>query len=316
MTEREITALVDLCDDGGVRAAALGWSRRPRHRCRVDGPWGRRKRWHHWCVTSAREIVALTIADLDWAGLAVAMVVDRATGRAVRDITVRPLGWGVALPEVADRGRVDLAYGRTRVAIADTGTRVAIVAATRRLGLDVAITRPADRDSLGVAVAWPGDRRRFAYTSKQAGLPARGTITVDGEPRAISDGAVACLDWGRGVWPRRTAWNWASAADARMSFNLGARWTHGTTENAVVVDGVLTKLGAEVAFAWDPRDPRRPWRLRGDQVDLTLTPEILEGAGAPGLGRLCIAFGSFAGVVGGVAVRDLFGWAEELRVLW
>jgi hypothetical protein len=316
MPEREITAMVDLCEEG-VRAGALGWSRRTLHRCRVDGPWGRRKRWHHWCVTSQREIVAVTFADLDWAGLAVVMAIDRGTGETVRDVCVRPLGWGAALPDVADRGRVEVAHGRTRLAIADAGTRVTLVAHTRRLALDLAIERPRGHESLGVAVEWPGTGgRRFAYTSKQAGLPATGTVTVDGEPRALAPRAVACLDWGRGVWPRRTRWNWASAADSRTSFNLGAQWTHGTTENAVVVDGVLSKIAAEVAFEWDAREPERPWRLRGDGVDLVLEPEVVQDARAPGLGRLCIAFGTFRGEVGGVAVRDLFGWAEELHVLW
>jgi hypothetical protein len=245
------------------------------------------------------------------------MVADRATGRIVRDVAVRPLGWGAVLPEVADRGRLEVAHGRTRLALADAGTRVSLIAHTRRLAIDVEVTRPPAHETLGVAVEWPGTAgRRFAYTSKQAGLPARGTVTVDGEPRALAAGAVACLDWGRGVWPRRTAWNWASAADARTSFNFGAQWTHGTTENAVVVDGVLQKIAAPVGFDWDPREPRRPWRLHGDGVELTLTPEILDGARAPGLGRLCVAFGAFTGTVAGVAVRDLFGWAEELHVLW
>src|SRR6185503_1280639 len=93
MAEREIAALVELSDGGGVRAEALGWSRRPLHRCRVDGPWGRRKRWHHWCVTSPREIVSLTFADLDWAGLAAIAVYHRPTRRLVRDVAVRPGGW-------------------------------------------------------------------------------------------------------------------------------------------------------------------------------------------------------------------------------
>ena len=309
--EREIGARVELCDGRGVRAEALGWSRRPLHRCRVDGPWGRRKRWHHWCVTSAREVVALTFADLDYLGLAVAMVIDRASGQTVRDVAVRPLGWNAALPDVADRGRVAVAHGKTRLAFADSGARVRLVANTPRLAIDIAVTRPPGHESLGVAVAWPdGGGRQFAYTSKQAGLPARGTVAIDGETRAIADGALACLDWGRGVWPRRTRWNWASAAAARTSFNLGAQWTHGTTENAVVVDGRLTKLAAPVHFA-----PGGTWHLGGDGVDLALTPEVIEDAGVPGLGRIQIAFGAFHGTVGGVAVRDLFGWAEELHVL-
>jgi hypothetical protein len=322
MTEREITLPVDLCAGEVVAPAAIGWSRRPLHRCRVDGPWGRRKRWHHWCVTSAREVVALTFADLDYLGLFVAFAIDRGSGEVVKDVTIRPLGWRALLPESAAHGRVEVAHGRTRVAMCDGGARVTLVASTPKLAVDVEVTRPDGVDTLGVAVAWPGSAgRRFVYTSKQSGLPARGTYWIDGDPRTIADGAVACLDWGRGVWPHRTAWNWASAADGRVALNLGAQWTDGggATENAVIVDGSLRKLPGDVRFEWDRAEPRRPWRIvstRGDAVDLTVTPELVERTRAPLAGDLCMVFGSFRGRAGDVELRDLFGWAEELHVRW
>jgi hypothetical protein len=305
--EREITAPIDLVSGGHASGDALGWSRRAVHRCRVDGPWGRRKRWHHWAVTSAREVVAVTFADLDYLGLLAAFVIDRASGRVVRDVQVRPGGWRVPLPDSASHGRVSLGE---KLEIHDSGAHVTLRARTRRLSLDLQIDRPDELDTLGVAVEWPGTRgRRFAYTSKQAGLPARGTITVDGATRAVAPGALACLDWGRGVWPARTRWNWASAAAPGLSFNLGAQWTHGTTENALVVDGRLRKIAAPVRFDWTR--PDEPWHLRGDGVDLTLVPEHVERA--PGL-RL--AFGAFHGRILDTDVRELFGWAEELRVTW
>jgi hypothetical protein len=318
--EREITLPVDLCGaDGLVAPAAIGWSRRPLHRCRVDRPWGRRKRWHHWCVTSSREVIALTFADLDYVGLFVALAIDRGSGEVVKDVTVRPLGWRVALPESAAHGRVELAHGRTRLAMCDTGARVSLVASTPKLAVDVEVTRPDDVDTLGVAVTWPGSAgRRFAYTSKQSGLPAGGMFWIDGDPRTIADGAVACLDWGRGVWPHRTAWNWASAADGRIALNLGAQWTDGggATENSIAVDGTLHKLPGEVRFEWDRADPRRPWRIHGAGVELTVTPEVVERTRAPLAGDLCIAFGAFTGRVGDIELRDVFGWAEELHVRW
>jgi hypothetical protein len=307
--EREITQWVDLCDASGVRPDALGWTRRPLHRCRIDGPWGRRKRWHHWAVTSPREIVLVTFADLDFAGLAVIAVTDRRTGVSFRDVVVRPGGWRAPLPEVADRGRVEVNAPGLVLELVDTHAEVRIRARSKRAELDVRIERPAGHESLAVATAWPDSSgQRFAYSSKQAGLPASGTVNG----RALADGAVACLDWGRGVWPARTRWNWASAADRETSFNLGAQWTHDAHENAVVVGGKLSKIGGEVRFEWNPRDPRAPWHLRGDGVDLTLTPEHVEGVPR----FLRVAFGTFRGTIAGARVRDLFGWAEELSILW
>jgi hypothetical protein len=318
MDEREITLPVDLCADGVVAPGAVGWARRPLHRCRVDGPWGRRKRWHHWYVTTPGEIVGLTFADLDYLGLFVALAVDRATGVRVKDVAIRPLGWRLPLPESAGRGRLELDWRGTHVAMIDAGPRVGLVARTRRLAVDVEVTRPDGVDTLGVAVTWPGSRgRHFAYSSKQVGLPARGTLTVDGQRREL-DGALACLDWGRGVWPHRTAWNWAAAADGRVALNLGAQWTDrgGATENAVFVAGRIQKIGDDVRFAWDPGEPRRPWRIVGRGVDVTVSPELVERTRAPGAGDLCVVFGSFRGRVGDVELRDLFGWAEELHVRW
>ncbi|MCA9677196.1 MAG: DUF2804 family protein, partial [Myxococcales bacterium] len=107
--DREITAAVALCrPDGTAAPEAIGWSRRPVHRCVVDRPWGRRKRWHYWAVVTPAEIVSLTVVDLDYAGAIVALWIELATGRTVRDATVRPRGWPGPWPEVADRGDLTL----------------------------------------------------------------------------------------------------------------------------------------------------------------------------------------------------------------
>lgn len=319
-----IDQLVELVGaDGAANPDAVGWTRRPLHRCRVDGPWGRRKRWHYWCVTSDREVVSLTFADLDYAGAAVVVVADRTTGASVRDATARPGGWGVALPDVADRGRVDVAHGGVTMSLSEHGDHARLIARTPRLAVDVTVQRPPDHDTLGVAVAW--SPTRFAYTGKHNTLPAAGTIEVDGVRRAIAPGAFATLDWGRGVWPMRTRWNWASISGAQggrtIGVNLGARWTDGggCNENALCVDGVLRKIDSEVRFEWDRHDPRAPWRLVGPDVELTNTPELLESlppalalAGA----RLHVAFGRFTGRVLDQELTGLFGWSEELTARW
>ena len=309
----ELTGLVDLVDvDGAIAPGAVGWSRRPLHRCRVDGPWGRRKRWHYWCVTSEREVVSITFADLDYVGAVVVVVVDRETGVSVRDTAVRPGGWGLALPDVADRGRVELSHGGVHLALVDQGDHARLVARTPRLAIDVTAVRPERHETLNVAVAW--EPRRFAYTAKHNTMPATGTVELDGARRAIAPGAFATLDWGRGVWRARTRWNWASASGVQgghtIGLNLGAQWTD--EENALCVDGKLRKLDTRVRFGWDRADPKRPWRLEGDGVDLTLTPEFVERV--PRV--LHVAFGAFRGRVDDVEIDQLFGWAEELGVLW
>ena len=63
----------------------------------------------------------------------------------------------------------------------------------------------------------------------------------------------------------------------RIGLNFGGKWTDGTgmTENAVFIDGVMTKIHEDVLFTYDPKNFMVPWKIRtkfSDTVDLTFTP--------------------------------------------
>src|SRR5688572_16332106 len=181
MPEREIVEAAALWrSDGSVDRAAVGWSRGPVHACRLPARWGRRKRWHYWGIITAREVVSLTIADLNYSGLGAIVVHDRVSGRSWRDVRMAPLGWrGVAWPDSAARGDVEVTRGRDfRLAFADDGAHVRLEARGRGVAIDIAVERPRGHETLGVAVS---RSERFAqYTSKQTALPARGTLELDG----------------------------------------------------------------------------------------------------------------------------------------
>jgi hypothetical protein len=311
--------------DGRLNRAAVGWSRRPLQTCRIAARrWPRRKRWHHWGVASDTQLVTLTFADLDYLGIAAVYVLDYASGRSWERVAARPLGWGRALPDEVGAGEVaveafGLAFG---FAESPAGTR--LTARARGLAVDLEIARPPGHETLNVLVPWSDDL--FQLTSKQPALPARGTVVAGGRRFAFGpeNHAFACLDFGRGVWPWRTAWNWASASGVQggrvVGLTLGGRWTDGTgqNENAVVIDGRLTKL-ADVAFRLDAADLRRPWTIRGADVELAFAPfadkRVSVELGVVGA-ALKLCFGRFSGRLAGVEVRDLIGWAEELRARW
>ncbi len=194
------------------------------------------------------------------------------------------------------------------VSIATRGEET--VLRTRRC--DVTIDR-RDRDTLNVVVPFPSGR--FAFTSKQVGFPARGTI--DGRPFQ----GLATLDHGRGVWPWRTRWNWASAADDRVAFNLGARWTDGsgTNENGYFLNGKLFPIAADLRFDFDRKRPDVPVGISGPDVDVMFVPIARKRTHLElGLiaGDLDFRVGRFVGTIAGTPIKNLLGWCEAFDARW
>ncbi|MFE0007148.1 DUF2804 domain-containing protein, partial [Streptomyces erythrochromogenes] len=196
---------------------------------------------------------------------------------------------------------------------------------------------PDGHETLSVVVPWSD--RRFQYTSKHTARPASGTVTVGDDVLPFGDGAWAVLDHGRGRWPRRVRWNWGAASGRTgghtVGIQLGGQWTRGTgsTENALCVDGRLTKIGRELVWDFAPDDPLAPWTVHDGRdgqdgqdalVDLRFTPfhvrRVRTDVGLIG-SRTDQCFGHYAGTVrdeGGrrIAVDGLLGWAENVRMRW
>lgn len=90
------------------------------------------------------------------------------------------------------------------------------------------------------------------------------------------------LDVGRGRWPSELAWNWGGGAGRSdghvIGLQFGAKWTEGSgfTENGLIVDGRLSKIGRELHWDYDWDHPMRPWRITdpGGQLDVVLSPRF------------------------------------------
>jgi hypothetical protein len=142
----------------------------------------------------------------------------------------------------------------------------------------------------------------------------------------------AVQDFGRGVWPYRSFWNWGVATGVqdgrRIGVNVGGKWTTGTgvNENGLCIDGRLYKIMEDVRWDYDPSDWMRPWRVRAEHsgmIDLTLHPLIAQPSrislGVLRTGGVC-CFGRWQGTIRFdgqvVQVEDLMGWAEEFDHRW
>jgi hypothetical protein len=99
------------------------------------------------------------------------------------------------------------------------------------------------------------------------------------------------------------------------------------TENAIMVDGRVHKLGEEIVFGYDRARFMAPWTLRAPstgRVDLAFEP-FFERRSRVELGvarsEVHQMFGRFSGTVvlsdgARVGVNDMIGWAEEHRARW
>jgi len=342
-SEPELTEPVDLCTPDGVRLnpAARGWSRTPLHTANLRGGWGRTKRWDYWCVLSADLAVAITYADVDYLGLATTWWVDLTTGETGgREVTL-PFARGVVLPDRPGTAPLTHRGRRSAVELADDPEGTTLRATwTERDGtparLEIRVDLPPGHESLNVVIPWSDTR--FQYTSKHQARPAHGTLVVGDRTWHLgtADGgteAWGVLDVGRGRWPYRTRWNWGGGAGRAttgqvVGLQFGAKWTEGTgfTENGVIVDGRLTKIGDELdwEYSWD--EPMRPWRVRhpDGSLDVTLTPRYDRHTRVDALvlrTEVHQVFGTWRGHLttdagDRVEVDGIVGFAEESRSRW
>lgn len=334
--EREITAAVDLAGPTGLlNPEAVGWTRTPLHRTDTvtHGLIGRTrtKRWEYWGITTPTHAVGLVVSDISYASTHGIFVLDRRTGEQISHDAV-------GLPRAATLpGTLGASPSRSRTRQVqldfthhDDGTHLS--ASGPRVRLEAEAHRPPGHESLGVMVPW--SQRFYQYTVKDLARPVTGTLWVDGTAHEIPAGrSWATLDHGRGRWHRDVRWNWGAGsgtvAGQTVGVQVGGQWTAGTgsTENALLWGGRLFKIGAELDWTYDRQDWLAPWRVHGEGVELTFTPQHLRRAVtelAVISSRTHQCFGVWSGQIrvpdGPEVVLDpsdeVCGWAEDVHQRW
>jgi len=340
----ELDSPVPLCDPtrpGRLNRDAVGWSRTPLHACGIRGRWPRKKRWNYWAATNETHLFSMTVSNVDYLGLAFAYLVDFEAG-TVTEATIPSLfGRGCPLPDFVG-GDVVFDNGTVRLSMRHPGGsrepgRVRLLAdwpgfGDSHLTADLTVSYPVGHDTLNVVIPWSD--KQFQFTGKHNTLPVTGRVTVGDETVAFgTPQSFATLDFGRGVWPAQSSWNWGSASGVSggrvLGIQLGGKWTDGTgqTENAVTVDGALHKIDEDLVWDYDPSEWMRPWRIStpaSPDVDVVFTPRIERVAITNAIllkSEVHQLFGTYAGTVldaGGASVGfdGLIGWAEEHHARW
>jgi hypothetical protein len=216
--------------------------------------------------------------------------------------------WAVALPGGKLRDRTTIGRGGVRV---ERG-----VVEVEHDGVRIHLTL---EESGGLEIASPTSAGHYIWTRKQADVPARGFVELDGRRHDI-DG-VAFIDESAGYHDRHTAWKWSAGngltSDGRtVSWNLvaGVHDAPTDSERTVWVDGEPAEVGpvafapdlSQVTFAEGGSLEFTEWAAREEDMNLLLMRS-----------RYRQPFGTFSGMLpGGIELAQGYGVMEAHDVHW
>lgn len=283
--ENEILQPTPLCDKkGNLNPAAIGYAKQPLIQCNLSGHFMRKKKWNYWCVYGEDILFSATISHLDYAVVCFVYVLEYETQRFYEKTTTLLLGNKIKMPEhVLESLKFSNSEMSIRMTYLNNETHLSVAIPNfdnETLHAELTIHHPNDDESLNVVVPW--NRQTFQFTAKHHTLPTTGIVKI-GDKRFVfnEEESFAVLDYGRGVWPRSATWNWGMASqrvrDKRIGLNFGGKWTDGTgmTENAVFVNGKMTKIHEDILFNYDRNNFMKPWEITtkfSDQIQLTFSP--------------------------------------------
>ncbi|HSP21752.1 MAG TPA: DUF2804 domain-containing protein [Planococcus sp. (in: firmicutes)] len=283
--EREITEHVMLCDaKGHLNPNAIGFARQPLVVSNLRGNFMRKKKWNYWCVFGEDVMFSATICHLDYSTVCFVYFLNYETQRFYEKTIIMPFTRQIKLPnQVLDTSHFRHEEMNIKFEYQDNETRIFVEVEEfdgEPLEASLLICHPENHDSLNVVI--PLNRQTFQFTGKHLSLPASGSVKLGNRIYEIEPGdSFAVLDYGRGIWPRESAWNWGMASQRSdgktIGLNFGGKWTDGTgmTENAFFVDGKMTKLHEDVLFHYNNENYKEPWFIQtkfSDDVKLTFTP--------------------------------------------
>ncbi len=335
--ENEITSIVNLCDqNGSLNPKAKGYSKSPLHICNLKGHSLRKKKWNYWCFTNQDMLFSITISNIDYLGMVFAYFLDLKSNDFIELTTSTLLGSGCDMNETVF-GKLVFHNPKMNVEFEDDGKKISIHVSSPKFGKETLdaqfqVERPENHETLNVVIPWSEDR--FQFTSKQTCLPASGKLLIGNrEFHFDQQESYACLDFGRGIWKYESKWNWASFAGKSeghsIGVNLGGQWTDGTgfTENGIIIDGKLIKIGSDITFIYDKQDYMKPWVLKTTNipaVNLTFMP-VYERIARTDLAILRSEVHQMIGHFNGelvdekgqvFVVSNLVGWAEDHSARW
>lgn len=344
--QQEVTESLALLDSQG-HLTKTGWARQAFWDCNLEAvrfyplltrplQHFRVKRWDYYGIITPTHFYSFTLADLGYAGQVFAYILDFAGHSHHEETLTIPFGHGIQLPRNSTEGTSHYEGKSVRMTfqIEATGRRLSVDwdgFNGSKLAAEIFLHLPPEHESLVITIPIKGNR--FYYNRKINCLPAEGWIESGGQRLELSpETHLGNLDWGRGVWEYKSFWVWASASgffpdQRRVGLNLGFGFgdTSAATENALILDGRIHKLG-QVDFIYDSGNFMAPWRMISPdgRLDLTFTP-FYDRTAATNLLLITSEVHQMFGHYSGTAITDdgetlklegLLGFAEEHHAKW
>lgn len=335
----EITAPGQVVRPDGT--SLCSWSRRPYLDLNFEDsafyavPYFQRyrmKKWDMYHMETPDHYLCFLVAWIGYGAFCSAFVYDRKEKQGWEDTQIRRPRPEQAMMRDSTAGLTEYESAKAWVSFMVRGEKRELKVnfpAFAKIGLraEIKLILPADHES--VCAVHLTNPRRAHYDHKINCMTAEGEFKLGEKIYRLSpEDSFGNLDFGRGYFPRKMFWYWATASgrtsDGKLiGFNLG----HGNhprqiNENAIFHDGRLHKIG--VVRCLVPADPLQPWQVQSEdgRVDLTMIPEKLRisnlnlgafyarGQGVLGRyqGRLTLDSGEV------VPIQDLFGlyeWADQ-----
>ncbi len=339
--QHEISRPTALLDSTG-NLTQLGYARRPvltynPENVQVGGKRFRIKEWDYFGITTPDHYLSVCITNLGYMGLVFAYFIEFESKTFLDNFTVTPLGKGVAMPRTSEEGDNLFSKKGVKVSLLRRNEERRILVdwekfkKKKRLVADITLKQPDAMDS--IVMATPMKDGCFYYNQKTNCMSATGHFTLGDEKHEYAPtSALGSLDWGRGVWPYKTFWIWASASgflqDKRtIGLNLGCGFgdLSAATENCFFIDGKMSKL-EEVEIEYDKKDYLKPWIFEGEKgrLSLTFTPMYnrknrINAGVIKAVGNQ--VFGKYNGSVvddqgESYKIKDMVGWAEDHTARW
>lgn len=312
--------------------------------CRKDvRKKSRLKEWDHYMIYNKDHAVSLTIGKSLNLFLIYVSIINLKEKKVKDKHIIRIVPEKFQLPQDPGKGNIVYKDRFVRLSFKIEGSiRILLLKIynyKKTADLDISlILYNEPKDSIIIAAPFAGSQKNFYLSRKIVGMKASGYVRYKNDNYGFSPvQSFAVVNWSRGVWPHKTAWQWSAAAGRVngkfFGFNLwhGSGDTSNATENILFYNGTAHKL-ENVKFHLPEKagndDCLKPWHITSsdNRIDMVFMPDFYRSLIFPIFSfplsvRHHMFFGKFTGKAvldDGTAIylKEIYGFAKTTEFKW